>query len=176
MRSMKHLPSSFFNRPTLNVARDLIGCHLVRKQNGKIERHVIVEAEAYDGPEDLACHAAKGRTPRTEIMFGEPGHFYVYFVYGMHWMLNIVTGPKDYPAGVLIRGIKDVSGPARVTKKLNVTGALNGKKAEPKTGLWIEKGEPVIEDLHVMRTPRIGINYAGPIWSKKLYRFVLKTD
>ena len=103
----KPLSQSFFNRHVLKVAYELIGCYLVRKIENKIERYMITETEAYDGLEDLACHASKGRTKRTEIMFGPAGHAYIYFVYGIHWMLNITTGPVDYPAAVLIRGIDD---------------------------------------------------------------------
>jgi DNA-3-methyladenine glycosylase len=165
---------TFFDRPTVRVARDLIGCHLVRERNGAIERYMIVETEAYDGPADLACHAAKGRTKRTEVLFGKPGHFYVYFVYGMHWLLNVVTGPEGYPSGVLIRGVEGTSGPARLTKKLGITGLLHGKKSSNESGLWIEIPDKKIPSNKIMRTPRIGIDYAGPIWSQKKYRFILK--
>ncbi len=172
-QSKNPLPHSFFNRPVLEVAQDLIGCYLVRKRRNKIEKYMITETEAYDGHLDLACHASKGRTKRTEIMFGEAGHAYVYFVYGMHWMLNIVTGPKDYPAAVLIRGIENLHGPARVTKKLGIAGILNGKKLGRSTGLWVEKSDKAIAKNSIKRTPRIGVDYAGPTWSKKKYRFVL---
>ena len=168
------LPQSFFNRPVLEVAHGLIGCYLVRKIEGAIEKYMITETEAYDGEKDLACHASKGRTNRTEIMFGPAGHIYVYFVYGIHWMLNIVTGPKDYPAAVLIRGVQHLHGPARVTKKLKINGKLNGKKLGKESGLWIEKRNKTISPTQIQKTTRIGVDYAGPIWSKKKYRFVLK--
>jgi DNA-3-methyladenine glycosylase len=174
----KVLPSSFFNRSTLTVARELIGCYLVRLRNGKIERHLITETEAYHGIKDLACHASKGRTERTEIMFGPAGYAYVYFVYGIHWMLNIVTGPIGHPSAVLIRGLEGMKGPAVLTKKLGITGELNGKKLSRKNGLWIEKVKMQSAGGRtrnkIQRTPRIGIDYAGPIWSKKKWRFVLK--
>jgi DNA-3-methyladenine glycosylase len=165
----------FFNRDTVTVARELIGCHLLCKRNGKIERYMIVETEAYDGPNDLASHASKGRTKRTEIMFGPAGHYYVYLVYGMHWMLNIITGPVGYPAGVLIRGIEGYAGPARLTKKLGVTGKLHGKKVSPESGFWIELSPSTLPSKMIVSTPRIGIDYSGPIWMKKKYRFVLKS-
>ncbi len=169
----KVLPSPFFDRPVLEVAKDLIGCYLVRKVGTEIERQMITETEAYDGEKDLACHASKGRTKRTAVMFGPAGHAYIYFVYGMHWMLNIVTGPKDYPAAVLIRGVEGLHGPARVTKKLAVDGTLNGEKLGKKSGLWIEERQKEVPEKQINKTPRIGVAYAGPIWSKKKWRFVL---
>jgi DNA-3-methyladenine glycosylase len=171
----KVLPSSFFDRPVLEVAHDLIGCYLVRTRKGKTERYMITETEAYDGVKDLACHASKGRTKRTEVMFGPPGRTYVYFVYGIHWLLNIVTGPEEYPAAVLIRGIEGFKGPAILTKKLGITGELNGKIISPSSGLWIEARTTDIPEKQIERTPRIGVDYAGPVWSKKKWRFVLKS-
>jgi DNA-3-methyladenine glycosylase len=101
---VKVLDSSFFDGPAQRVAHDLIGCELNWILGNKPESRIITETEAYTGPDDLASHVAKGRTKRSEAMFGPPGTFYVYFVYGMHWMLNVVTGPVGYPAAVLIRG------------------------------------------------------------------------
>ena len=103
-------------------------------------------------------------------MFGPAGYWYIYFTYGMHWMLNIVTGPKDYPAAVLIRGTDLASGPGRLTKKFKINKKLNRKPAEKSSGLWIEKGSN--KKLKIKCTPRIGISFAGPIWAKKKYRFV----
>jgi DNA-3-methyladenine glycosylase len=177
---MKALSALFFNRPTLKVARDLIGCYLVRGREGKKERYMITEAEAYDGPNDLACHAAGGkRTKRNSVLFGKPRLIYIYFTYGMHWLLNFVTGPKGYPAGVLIRGIetasgKPINGPARITKKLGLDGSFHGKPAIEATGLWVEEGESIPKN-RIKRAPRIGVGYAGLVWTKKKYRFVLKT-
>jgi DNA-3-methyladenine glycosylase len=170
---MKLVPSSFFNRRTIDVARDLIGYYLVRKRGRKTERHMITETEAYDGFSDKASHASRGKTKRNVIMFGSAGYIYVYFVYGNHWMLNIVTGPKDYPAAVLIRGIEDANGPGRLTKKLGITGSSNGKKVGRASGLWIEKRWHHIPAKMIQRMPRIGVNYAGPVWAKKKWRFVL---
>lgn len=173
---MKVPPPSFFNRPVLEVAEDLIGCFLVRQIGDAVERHMIIETEAYDGEKDLACHASKGRTKRTEVMYGEPGHAYVYFVYGIHWLLNIVTGPKDYPAAVLIRGLRDMKGPAILTKRLGITGALNGAKLGKESGLWIEARREEIPGRKITKLPRVGIDYAGPVWSKKKWRFLLRDN
>lgn len=169
----KILPASFFNRPALVVAKGLIGKYLVRVARGQSTSHMITEVEAYIGPHDLACHSSKGLTPRTKVMFGPPGHFYVYFTYGMHWMLNIVTGKEGYPAAILIRGLEDVSGPGRLTKKLGITGALNGRQAKRTSGLWIEDRGVVTPANRIRRTPRIGVDYAGEEWAAKPYRFVL---
>lgn len=174
MARLKILKPDFFNRKTLVVAKDLLGKYLVRKNNSKIKRYKITEVEAYIGPHDLACHSSKGRTPRTEIMFKSAGHFYVYLTYGMHHMFNIVTEAKDYPAAVLIRGVENISGPGRLTRALSITKDLNGKLAISKSGLWLEDRGEVIKSSQIKRTPRIGINYAGPIWTPKPYRFVLK--
>ena len=171
---MNRLPPSFFDRPTLEVARDLIGCFLVRQKGKTAVRALITEVEAYDGPDDLACHASKGRTDRTETLFGEAGYFYVYLVYGMHWMLNIVTGPKDYPAAVLIRGIEGTYGPARLTKRLDIDGKFNKIRAGVESGLWFEPRNAQIRDKMVTRNRRIGVAYAGPVWSNKKYRYTLK--
>lgn len=168
----KVLAHSFFNRSAERVARELVGAYLVRRVRGKTCRYRITETEAYVGPHDFACHASKGRTKRTEVMFGPPGRWYVYLCYGMHWMLNVVTGEDGYPAAVLIRGIENISGPGRVTKALAITGALHGAAANQASGLWFEKGESVPSRL-VQQTPRIGVAYAGE-WADKHYRFVLK--
>lgn len=164
------LRSMFFGRPADVVARELLGKVLVRRINGMRMALTITETEAYLGPHDLACHAARGRTPRTEVMFGPPGTLYVYFVYGLHWMLNIVTCPKAYPAAVLIRAAGDISGPARLTRALAIDGALNGRRADPRSGLWVEEGD---RSGKVLVTPRIGVDYAGPRWSARKLRFVL---
>lgn len=169
----KILDQDFFNRKTLVVARDLVGKTLVRKIDGKIVRQTITETEAYVGPHDLACHSSKGRTARCEPMFAEASTIYVYFTYGMHWMLNIVTEEKDFPAAVLIRGTSEVSGPARLTKALKIDKSLNGLKLGKKSGLWIEDA-PDVPTRYIRRTPRIGVTYAKEGWAEKPYRFVLK--
>lgn len=169
----KILPAEFFDRSSLAVARDLIGKYLVRRAKGRSVSSMITEVEAYVGPHDLACHASKGLTPRTRVMFGPPGNFYAYFTYGMHWMLNVVTGTSGYPAAVLIRGLQDVAGPGRLTKKLGITGALNGKAAKRASGLWIEDRGIAVPAKHIRRAPRVGVDYAGEEWAGKPYRFIL---
>lgn len=162
------------------VARGLLGKYLVRQGRGKIIRTMITEVEAYDGPRDKACHASRGLTPRNKVMFGPAGHWYVYFTYGMHWMLNIVTGEKGYPAAVLIRGVESVhgriNGPARLTKFFKIDKRFNSKFASRQSGLWMEdRGvESVSGRKKIKRSPRIGVHYAGPVWSKKLYRFYVE--
>ena len=164
------LPARFFRRKTLTVARALLGKYLVRRVGKKELAGMITEVEAYDGLEDRASHASRGLTARNAPMFGPPGRWYVYFTYGMHWMLNVVTGAKGYPAAVLIRGRDVVKGPARLTKRFRVARAQNGKAAGRRSGLWIEDRGVRVPDRRVRRTPRIGVDYAGA-WAKKPYRF-----
>lgn len=169
------LRPAFFARPTLVVARELLGKFLVREHDGQITAAMITAVEAYDGPLDLASHASRGRTARTSIMFGPPGRWYIYFVYGMHWMLNIVTGPKNYPAAVLIRGVEGSNGPAKLTKALGITGAYNNQPASTKSGLYIMENPTVKHSVFNIKTaPRIGVAYAGPVWSKKPWRFLFQ--
>ncbi len=163
----------FLGRPTLAVAEELLGQHLCRKLDGETQRHLITEVEAYDGPQDKACHAHKGRTPRNAVMFGPAGHWYVYLCYGMHWLLNIVTGPEDYPAAVLFRGIRETPGPGRLTKRLQINKEQNQQPATPTTRLWLEHSGHNIAADDIERTPRIGIDYAGKPWVDVPYRFVL---
>src|SRR3990167_6662100 len=112
--SPKILPQSFFARPTVIVARELLGKYLVRKENQKTKAHMITEVEAYTGADDMSSHAAMGPTKRNQAMFGAPGHWYVYLIYGMYHCLNIVTETHGTPAAVLIRGLAGVSGPGKV--------------------------------------------------------------
>ena len=169
------LNPSFFNRSAVKVARDLIGCRLVRRLHAETQRFLITETEGYEGPDDRASHASRGKTERTKVMFGKPGIFYVYLVYGLYWMLNVVTGREGYPAAVLIRGTGKYSGPGRLTRALKISGAQNGKPASKNTGLWFERGIRVVPH-DIKRTPRVGVAYASPVWSKKLYRFVLNRN
>lgn len=186
---MKHemrkvLTQNFFDRPTLAVARGLLGKFIVRRWRGKTFALMITEVEAYDGPHDRASHASRDRTARNQPMFGEAGSFYVYFTYGMHWLVNIVTGPEDYPAAVLLRaGIyhdletgkeRRLDGPARLTKFLKITSAQNGKPTSKKTGLWFEDRGVKIRHRKIVAGKRIGVEYAGPVWAKKLYNFKLR--
>ena len=169
----KILTKKFFERSALEVAESLLGKYLVREVEGKEIAFKINEVEAYDGFEDKASHAHKGKTERNKVMFGEAGNWYVYLVYGMHNMLNIVTGGKDYPAAILIRGGEGISGPGRLTKFLKINKKFNGKTASLKTGLWLEDREEIVNKKKIKRTSRVGVDYAGPIWSKKNYRFIL---
>ena len=172
------LKKEFFERSVLAVASDLLGKCLVREVDGEKRACMITETEAYDGENDLACHASRGRTARTEVMYGEAGVFYVYLVYGMHNMLNIVTGEKGYPAAVLIRGVRgmedgaDIEGPGRLTRFLTINRNMNGKSALPEIGLWFEDRGIVIPSRKIKKTSRIGVAYAGA-WADKKYRFLL---
>lgn len=149
---------------------------MVASSNGDDPKALpITEAEAYDGPEDLACHASKGKTKRTEVMFGSAGAWYVYLIYGMYEMLNLVTGPKDYPAAILIRGVVGISGPGRLTKRLGITRDVNGLQAGPGVGLHLEDRGLSFDDSQIEITPRIGVDYAKE-WALKPYRFVLKKE
>jgi DNA-3-methyladenine glycosylase len=166
------LPADFFQRNVLEVAPELLGKILVRQfENGQMKRYVITEVEAYSGNGDLACHASKGKTPRTEVMFREGGLIYVYLVYGIHWLLNIVTGKEGDASGVLIRGIEKVSGPGRVGKALQLDKSLYGENLFTSNRIWIENSE---EKVEFTTSPRIGIQYAGEPWVSLPWRFLLK--
>lgn len=170
----KELKEDFFNRDTKIVAQELLGKFLVRKIGKKEIAVMITETEAYDGPNDLASHASKGKTKRTKIMFGRPGNFYVYLCYGMHYMLNVVTREHGYPAAVLLRGIENFDGPGKVTKFFKIGKNFNAKPAEESTGLWFEDREEVVSKNNIKKLPRVGVGYAGPAWSDKKWRFKLK--
>ncbi|HEY4521885.1 MAG TPA: DNA-3-methyladenine glycosylase [Candidatus Paceibacterota bacterium] len=170
---MSILGKKFFEQPTLKVAKELLGKFLCTPK----EKFMITEVEAYDGPKDKASHAYKGKTARNTPMFGPAGVWYVYFVYGMHNMLNIVVGSKNYPAAVLLRGLLSsprakLDGPAKLTKFLKIDRKFNGKKAVPKNNLWIEDLGVKIKKSQIKSSPRIGVQYAGE-WAKKHYRFYL---
>lgn len=166
------IPHSFFERKALKVAEELIGKYLVRKVGNKIIREKIIETEAYVGEHDLACHTSRGKTERNKIMFQKAGTIYVYFTYGIHWMLNLVTEKEGCGTAVLIRGTENITGPARLTKALQIDRALNGQMLGKKTGLWVEDGEKVPKK-NIMRTPRIGVANAKEGWAEKPYRFIL---
>jgi DNA-3-methyladenine glycosylase len=161
----------FFTRDVLMVAPDLIGKILVIKSSNNIsERFMITETEAYRGEEDEACHACRRRTRRTDVMYHEGGKIYVYFVYGMYWMLNFVAGTKDDPQAVLIRAIEGFKGPGKLTKALGIDRSYYGEDLTTSKRIWVEDTgiKPVIKT-----GPRIGINYAGDIWKNKPWRYIL---
>jgi len=142
----------------------------------QIVRCSINEIEVYDGFKDKASHAYKGKTKRNSVMFGPAGYFYVYLIYGMYWMLNIVTGPKDYPAALLIRGAGEFNGPGKLTRVLSINKSLNNKKCSRDSGLWFQKNENEKADKKIIKTNRIGVQYAGPVWSKRKLRFIYKVN
>jgi DNA-3-methyladenine glycosylase len=164
-------------KKTVAHARALLGKFLVRRwPDGRVEARMITEVEAYDGESDLACHARVGRTKRTEPMYAAGGVWYVYLCYGVHEMLNLVVGPRDWPAAVLIRGVDGFGGPGRLTKGLGIGRELNASVAAKASGLWIDdRGVRVLRD-GFEATPRIGVDYAGLEWAGKRWRFVLKAE
>jgi DNA-3-methyladenine glycosylase len=163
-------------KDTVALARWLLGKHLVRRRDdGTLDARMITEVEAYDGEHDLACHARVGRTLRTAVMYEPGGVWYVYLCYGIHEMLNLVVGARDWPAAVLIRGVEGASGPGRVTKALAIDRQLNRTMATARaSGLWLEDRGGVVPEQRVRATPRIGVDYAGPIWAKKPWRFIFE--
>ncbi len=180
------LPREFYLRPTLTVARELLGMRLFRLLNGVRLGGVICETEAYIGEEDLACHARSGRTRRTAVMYGPPGFAYVYFTYGMHWMLNVVAEREGFPAAILIRAIQplegveiisarrqggDTLGPAKLTQALAIDNAFNGADlCSQASGLWIEAAAAVPE-AEVITGPRVGLYGVPEPWKSKPWRF-----
>jgi DNA-3-methyladenine glycosylase len=185
------LPRFFYDRPATEVAPSLLGCRLVRTLNGQRMAGIITEVEAYQGEEDLGCHASHGRTPRTVIMYGPPGHAYIYFTYGMHWMLNAVTCSIDCPAAVLLRAIQPVEGldllalnrpnlarlphwldgPAKLTQALALDGLMNGADlCDPHGELFIEQGEPVPAG-QISTGPRVGLFTVPEPWKSIPWRY-----
>jgi DNA-3-methyladenine glycosylase len=159
-------------KKTVALARGLLGHHLVRRfADGREEARMIIETEAYDGERDLACHARAGRTARTAVMYEPGGVWYVYLCYGIHEMLNLVVGPAGWPAAVLIRGVEGSSGPGRLTRALQIDRRLNGAPQTEASGRWIEDRGVRVPARLVQRTPRIGVDYAGPVWARKPWRF-----
>jgi len=169
---MEKLESEFFEQNAETVAEKLLGKILFRvHDDGTVHRYKITETEAYLGEEDGACHASKGRTARTEIMYSSGGNVYVYLIYGMYWMLNVVTGAKDHPQAVLIRGIDSIIGSGKVGRELKIDKSFNGEDLFQSNRIWIENTDDVIE---FQTAPRIGIDYAQDTWKYKPWRFILK--
>jgi len=172
----RKLSRSFYAPGTLSIARDLIGMHLVHNDGGVLRVGRIVETEAYMGPQDLAAHSARGRTARTEIMFGQPGHAYVYFIYGVWYCLNIVTAPEGVPHAVLLRALEPVSGiedktwgPGLLCRAMNINKRLNGTDLLGDV-LWLERPPGAAKRPRIARATRIGVDYAGD-WAKRPWRF-----
>jgi DNA-3-methyladenine glycosylase len=159
---------------TVAIARGLLGCRLVVRGPQVCRALRITEVEAYNGPDDRASHASRGRTLRNTVMWSPGGRWYVYLCYGVHEMLNLVTGPEGYPAAVLIRGVKGYDGPGKLTRALGIDRRFNDLLATRQTGLWIEAGDDIIDEREVIATPRIGVDYAGTEWAAKPWRFVLR--
>jgi len=195
------LPIDFYSRSALETARNLIGKLLVRRYLGQLAAGIIIEAEAYQGEEDLGCHAKTGLTPRTKIMYGPPGHAYIYFTYGMHWMLNAVCCAIGSPAAVLIRGIEPVygldimqslrhqpessppgllrkgwtDGPAKICQALSLDGRMNGVSlCDSNSDVWISNSGLDVRDEDITRTPRVGMNNVPEPWKSIPWRFLWK--
>jgi DNA-3-methyladenine glycosylase len=185
------LPQSFYERGTLTVARELLGARLVRIQDGERLSGIITETEAYIGETDLGCHAKAGKTARTQVMYGPPGRAYVYFTYGMHWLLNAVTEAEGFPAAVLIRAIEVeeglgvvesrrgkakradwTNGPAKLTLAFGIDSQQNNiDLTMTDSGLWIEPGV-VISDANVTIGPRVGLYSVPEPWKSIPWRFL----
>ena len=165
---MQKLEKSFFIRDVLNIAPELVG-KIIRIQTSRgLEHYRITETEAYRGEEDLACHASKGKTQRTAPMYEEGGILYVYLVYGMHWMLNVVTAGENNPQAVLIRGVEKFNGPGKLTKQLEINKSFNY------LDITTDDEFQIIDDGYACKLQsgkRIGIDYAGEIYKNKAWRF-----
>lgn len=164
------LDQDFFHRDALDVAPELVGKVLVRLLDDGTElRERIAETEVYRGEEDLGCHASKGRTKRTELLYGESGVIYVYLCYGMHWLMNVITGDKEQPQGVLFRCGDVHNGPAKLTKFLHVDGSFNGESFIGNSRIRIEDDgyRPAVRTA-----PRVGIDYAGEYWKNVEWRYI----
>ena len=166
------LTAEFFAASAIELAPRLLGKWLCRRVGEQVLRYRITETECYFGDEDTACHAHRGRTPRTEVMYWQGGVTYVYLCYGIHSLLNLVTGDEGHPQAVLIRGIEGADGPGRVTKRLEITTADNRKTLAPSEGIWLEDDgapAPAYDCL-----PRVGIDYAAPADRARLWRYRVK--
>jgi DNA-3-methyladenine glycosylase len=174
----RKLPRTFYDRDTIVVAHELLGKHLVHVVAGVERIGRIVEVEAYLGPHDLAAHSARGLTQRTRIMFGPPGHAYVYLIYGMHWCMNVVTQAEGMASAVLLRAVEPVKnieartqGPALLCKAMGIDGRLNGHDLLDEE-LFVAR--PAKEEpIRIVKRPRIGVDYAGH-WARRLLRFYIR--
>ncbi len=194
-RQGRRIPRAFFARDTMTVARDLLGARLVHVVNGQRVAGIVVETEAYIGEDDRGCHARAGRTPRTRVMYGPPGHAYVYFNYGMHWLFNVVTEREGFPAAVLVRALLPVEGltymaqrrggrpfrrwadgPAKLCQALNITGVHHGQDlCRPDAPLFFEYDLRFVDEA-VVQGPRVGLNNVPEPWRSMPWRFRLKPE
>jgi DNA-3-methyladenine glycosylase len=169
---MNRLNIDFYQQNAVTVAEKLLGKILVRTfDDGTVIRYIITETEAYLGEEDEACHASKGRTQRTEIMYAEGGRAYVYLIYGMYWMLNVVTGAENHPQAVLIRGINNIIGSGKVGRELKIDKSFYGENLLDSTRIWIENAP---DETNFVTASRVGIDYASEEWKGKLWRFSIQ--
>lgn len=175
---MRKLPRAFYNRDTVAVAQELLGKYLVHVARGVERIGRIVETEAYLGPHDLAAHSARGLTARTKVMFGPPGHAYVYLIYGMYWCMNVVTQPQGHASAVLLRGLEPVKnvegrsqGPGLLCRGMHIDKGMNGQDLLGDE-LYIARGSER-EAFAIVRRPRVGVDYAGH-WARRLLRFYIK--
>ena len=163
-----------FARDALLVAQNILGCYLVRRfDDGKVEKRIITEVEAYGGIEDKASHARFGKTKRNSVMWESPGLIYIYLVYGMHWMFNVVTGKIGEPQAVLVRSVDGIKGPGRVGRWLMLDKSFYGEDSVLSKRIWFEEGGGVCGKI--IKFPRIGVDYAKE-WAKKQWRFTLIFD
>lgn len=172
MDSGLRVPPGFFQRDALELAPEVLAMKLVRKfEDGSILSLDITDVEVYRGEEDMGCHARKGRTPRTEVMYQPGGKLYVYLIYGMYWLLNITTGPADHPQAILVRGTREVDGPGRVGRALKLDKSFYGEDIYASNRLWLEwRGDA--KGLKHLTRPRVGIDYAGDHWANINWRYI----
>jgi DNA-3-methyladenine glycosylase len=162
----------FYTRDILDIAGEILGKALVINQKDGQYRHAITEVEIYRGAEDKGSHVSRGRTKRNEIMFDQGGLLYVYLVYGMHWMLNVVTGKTEEPQALLIRGIEKINGPGRLTKALGIDRSFHGEDLVTSRRIWVENTP--VNNREIIQKPRVGIDYAGDYWKNIPWRYILK--
>ncbi len=177
---MKKLPRSFYDRDTITVAKELLGKYLVHISNGKEQIGKIVEVEAYLGPHDLAAHSARGKTPRTQVMFGPPGFSYVYLIYGIYNCMNVVTEKEGHASAVLLRALEPVKnidaktqGPGLLCKAMHITKHLHGHDLLSDDFYIADSGKN--ERFTIVKKPRIGVDYAKH-WARRLLRFYIKDN
>lgn len=164
------MEEDFFHRDALDVAPELVGKLIVRRlPDGTVLRERIAEVEVYRGEEDKGCHASKGRTKRTELLYGRSGIIYVYLCYGMHWLMNVITGELDQPQGILFRAGAKYDGPAKLTKYLQIDASFNGQPICGNESVWLEDDgrRPAVRTA-----TRVGIDYAGEYWKNVKWRFI----